>query len=71
MQNDKNINNEFLALVYGPPAYELTLSEIKEYIKRIDVLLTMDKSFTAAEINQLNTYADKYFFMSQKLLWTI
>jgi hypothetical protein len=71
MQNDKNINNEFLALVYGPPAYELTLSEIKEYIKRIDVLLTMDKSFTAAEINQLNKYADYYFLSSQKLLWTI
>lgn len=71
MQNDKNIKNEFLALVYGPPAYELTLDEIKEYIKRIDVLLNLEKSFTPSEINQLNKYADYYFLSSQKLLWTI
>ena len=56
MQNDKNITSEFLALVYAPPAYKLTLNEIETNLNRITHVLKHTKVLRDTEVLQLKQF---------------
>lgn len=70
MQNDKNINNEFLALVYGPPAYELNKNEIYAYLDRISHLLKFTNLLSINELEQLRQYYMSYSTLIEKKQYT-
>jgi hypothetical protein len=64
MQNDKNINNEneFLKLVYGPPAYfnKMTIQELRADVQTINTILETCQDFSREEIAQLIGYQSAY-----------
>lgn len=61
MQNDKNIN-EFLALVYAPPAYfnKMSIAELRTDANRVQILLLTCNNITSAEREQLHAYYMTY-----------
>lgn len=64
MQNDKNINteNEFLKLVYGPPAYfnKMTIQELRAEVKTIQSLIFECMTLSNNDMTQLKKYIDIY-----------
>ncbi len=58
------MENEFLKLVYGPPAYfnKLCILELRNEAQKINMLLnsTLKITFTIEEKNQLNQYLLTY-----------
>lgn len=71
MQNDKNINNEneFLKLVYGPPAYfnKLCILELRAEADKITTLLYIQNDLSADEIAQLVGYQSAYMLRIRQL----
>lgn len=68
MQNDKNIN-EFLKLVYGPPAYfnKMTISELRDDVQNITNILNICNDFSREEIAQLIGYQSAYMLRLRQL----
>ena len=64
MQNDKNINNEneFLKLVYGPPAYfnKMTIQELRADVQTIISIFNTFQDLSREEIAQLIGYQSEY-----------